>query len=105
MSYMELSTEMYYVTCYERNETYVLVRCPWPHLGQVGNGVQSQGSEDAEERLHDRLVVRHHGWVPQRPHEGIDGNGGVVLLAAGHQASGRQQLVSTLLLHHHRTCA
>ncbi len=42
-------------------------------------------------------VVGGHGRVAQRAHERVDGDRGVVLLAAGHQARGRQQVPGELV--------
>ena len=66
------------------------------HLGQVWHGVEAEGAEDGEQRLDHRLVVADHGRVAQRADERVDGDRRVVLLAAGHQAGRRQQLVAPI---------
>ena len=70
-----------------------------PHLRKVGHRVEPQSPKDCEQRLDDGLVMRDHGWVPQRAHKRVNGNGRVVLLAAGDQAGRREQLVPCLSLY------
>ena len=57
-----------------------------------------QSLEDVEQAPDDLGVVTRHSRVPQVAHQGVDGNCGVVVLAAGHKTGSRKQIPGILAI-------
>ena len=72
------------------------ISCLW----QEGDSSQLQGLEDVEQASHNLRVVARHGRIPECSHQSIDGHSGVILLAAGHQPRGAEQVPAQVILGH-----
>jgi hypothetical protein len=70
-------------TCEDTSVTLHRQREVGAHLGQECNDLESQGSEDVHDRIDDGGVVVTERRVREDDEEGVESDGGVVLVVRG----------------------